>query len=216
MKQLFLISIFSVFVIAGYSQQETKAKEILEKVSKTSQSYASIEAKFSFEMNNTKEKIQEKNTGSIVLKNKKYKLNIPQLGLQVTCDGKTIWTYMVNSNEVNISNLDEETDDLMDPSKIFTIYERGFNYKLIGESVDAGVPVYNIELTPQKPTGDIQKILIMIDKQKMLIRGANMTGKDGNKYIVSVSEFITDKVYKDLDFVFDPKKYKGVEVVDMR
>jgi outer membrane lipoprotein-sorting protein len=123
---------------------------------------------------------------------------------------------MVKSNEVSISNLDEETDDLMDPSKIFTIYERGFNYKFAGESVDAGVPVYSIDLTPQKPTGDIQKILIMIDKQKMLIRGANMTGKDGNKYNVSVNQFITDGVYKDSDFVFDSKKYKGIEVIDMR
>ena len=216
MKRLILISILLVFVVTGYSQQDAKAKEILEKVTKTTQSYASIEAKFSFEMNNTAEKIQEKSTGSIILKNKKYKLNIPQMGLEVTCDGKTIWTYMVKSNEVNISNLDEQTDDLMDPAKIFTIYERGFNYKFAGESVDAGVPVYSIELTPQKPTGEIQKILIMIDKQKMLIRGANMSGKDGNKYNVSVSQFITDGVYKDADFVFDSKKYKGIEVVDMR
>lgn len=216
MKRLILFSILLVFIVTGYSQQDAKAKEILEKVTKTTQSYASIEAKFSFEMNNTAEKIQEKSTGSIILKNKKYKLNIPQMGLEVTCDGKTIWTYMVKSNEVSISNLDEETDDLMDPSKIFTIYERGFNYKFAGESVDAGVPVYSIDLTPQKPTGDIQKILIMIDKQKMLIRGANMTGKDGNKYNVSVNQFITDGVYKDSDFVFDSKKYKGIEVIDMR
>lgn len=216
MKQIIIISLLSFFVMSAYSQQDIKAKGILEKVTKTTQSYSSIEAKFSFEMNNPTSKIQEKSTGSIILKNKKYKLNIPQLGLEVTCDGKTIWTYMVKSNEVNISNLDEQTDDLMDPAKIFTIYERGFNYKFLSESVDAGVPVYNIELTPQKATGEIQKIMIMIDKQKMLIRGANMTGKDGNKYNVLISQFITDGVYKDSDFVFDSTKYKGIEVVDMR
>jgi outer membrane lipoprotein-sorting protein len=216
MKRLFLISILLVFATAGFSQQDAKAKEILEKVTKTTQSLASLDAKFSFEMNNKAENIKEKSVGSIILKNKKYKLDIPQMGLQVTCDGKTIWTYLVNSNEVTIANLDESTDELMDPAKIFTIYERGFNYKFINESVDAGIPVYNIDLTPQKPTGDIQKIKIMIDKQKMLIRGANMTGKDGNTYLVSVSQFKTDGVYKDTDFVFDPKKYKGIEVIDMR
>jgi len=216
MKRLFLISILLVFSTTGFSQQDAKAKEILEKVTKTTQSLASLDAKFSFEMNNKAENIKEKSVGSIILKNKKYKLNIPQMGLQVTCDGKTIWTYMVNSNEVTIANLDESTDELMDPAKIFTIYERGFNYKFINESVDAGVPVYNIDLTPQKPAGDIQKIKIMIDKQRMLIRGANMTGKDGNTYLVSVNQFKTDDVYKDSDFVFDPKKYKGIEVIDMR
>lgn len=216
MKKLLFITILSLFAVVGYCQQDAKAKEILEKVTKTTQSHASIEAKFSFEMNNKENNIQEKSSGTIILKNKKYKLNIPKMGLQVTCDGKTIWTYMVNSNEVSISSLDEETDDLMDPTRIFTIYERGFNYKFAGESVDAGVAIYNIDLIPQKPTGDVSSIKLMIDKQKMLIRGAQMTGKDGNNYNVSIKEFKTDGVFKDSDFVFDPSKYKGVEVVDMR
>jgi len=216
MKRFFIISILTLFVVVGYSQQDTKAKEILEKVTKNTQALPSIEAKFSFEMNNKAENIQEKSNGTIILKNKKYKLNIPLMGLQVLCDGKTIWTYMVHANEVSISTLDEETDDLMDPSRIFTIYERGFNYKYIGESVEAGVPVYNIDLIPQKATGDIRTIKLMINKQKMLIHGANMTGKDGNEYNVSIKEFKTDGVFKDSDFVFDPAKNKGVEVVDMR
>ena len=216
MKQLLLTTLLSVFVLVGYSQQDAKAKEILEKVTKTTQSLASLYAKFSFEMNNKAENIKDKSVGSIVLKKKKYKLNIPQMGLQVTCDGKTIWTYMVNSNEVTVANLDESTDELMDPAKIFTIYEKGFNYKFISETVEAGVPVYNIELTPQKPTGDVQKIKLMINKQKMLIHGAVMTGKDGNTIIVAVTQLKTDGVYADSDFVFDSKKYKGIEVVDMR
>jgi len=216
MKKLFLVATLLTCATLGFSQQDAKAKEILEKVTKTTQSLASLDAKFSFEMNNKAQNIQDKSSGSIILKGKKYKLNIPQMGLQVTCDGKTIWTYMVNSNEVTIANLDESTDELMDPAKIFTIYERGFNYKFVGEAVDGGIPVYNIDLTPQKPSGDIQKIKIMIDKQKMLIRGANMVGKDGNNYTVSVSQFKTDGVYNDSDFVFDPKKYKGIEIVDMR
>lgn len=216
MKRIFLISILSIFTMAVFAQQDAKAKEILEKVTKTTQGLSALEAKFSFEMNNPAQKIQEKSAGTIILKNKNYKLNIPQMGLQITCDGNTIWTYMVKSNEVTIANLDEETDDLMDPSKIFTIYERGFNYKFVSESVQGGVPVYNIDLTPQKAGGDIQKIKIMIDKQKMLIRGADMTGKDGNKYNVLVSELKTNGVYKDADFVFDPKKYKDIEIVDMR
>ena len=216
MKQIFLISILSFFVFAGYSQQDAKAKEILEKVTKTTQSLASLDAKFSYEMENKTENVKDKSVGSIVLKGKKYKLNIPQLGTQITCDGKTIWTYMTNSNEVTIADLDESTDELMDPAKIFTIYEKGFNYKFVSESVDGTVPVYNIELTPQKPLGDIQKIRLMIDKQKMLIHGAIMTGKDGNTINVIVTQLKTDGVFADSDFVFDSKKYKGIEVVDMR
>jgi hypothetical protein len=56
----------------------------------------------------------------------------------------------------------------------------------------------------------------MIDKQKMLIHGAEMNGKDGNVINVVVTQYKTDGVYNDADFVFDSKKYKGIEVVDMR
>ncbi len=216
MRKLFLITVFALLAMAGYTQQDAKAKEILEKVTKTTQSLTSLDAKFSFEMNNKAQNIKDKSQGSIILKNKKYKLDIPQLGLKVTCDGKTIWSYMVNSNEVTISNLDDAADEIMDPSKIFTIYEHGYNYKFVNESVDAGISVYNIELIPQKPTGDIQKIKLMIDKQKMLIHGAIMNGKEGNTVIILVNQYKTDGVFSDADFVFDPKKYKGIEVVDMR
>lgn len=216
MRRILFITILLAFWTAGYAQQDAKAREILEKVTKTTQSLPSLEASFSFEMNNQAQNVHEKNEGTIILKGKKYKLNIPNMGIQITCDGKTIWTYMVSSNEVNISNLADQTDDLMDPSKIFTIYDHGFDYKFVNESVYAGVPVYVIDLNPQKPTGDIQSIRIMIDKQKNLIRGAYMTGKDGNKYTVDITKFKTDGVYADSDFVFDPSKHKGVEVVDMR
>lgn len=201
----------------GFAQKDAKAKEILEKVTKTMQSLPSLEASFSFEMNNQAQNIHDKSEGTIILKDKKYKLNIPKMGIQITCDGKTVWTYMVNSNEVDISNLADQTDDLMnDPSKIFTIYENGFDYRFVNEFVDDGIPVYVIDLTPQKPTGDIQSIRVMIDKQKNLIRAANMTGKDGNKYKIIISKLKTDGAYSDSDFVFDPKKHEGVEVVDMR
>jgi hypothetical protein len=56
----------------------------------------------------------------------------------------------------------------------------------------------------------------MINKQKMLIHGAVMTGKDGNTIIVVVTQLKTDGVYADSDFGFDSKKYKGIEVIDMR
>ena len=80
MKQLLFMTIFSMVAWVGYAQQDVKAKEILEKVTKTTQSLASLDAKFTFEMNNKAQNIKDKSQGSIILKNKKYKLDIPQMG----------------------------------------------------------------------------------------------------------------------------------------
>ena len=216
MKKALIILFSLVVTFQGFGQQDSKAKEILSKVTEKTKGYQSIEATFSFVMNNVAENIQENNKGTIVLKGNKYKVRIPDMGLEIYCDGSSIWTYLQNANEVNISTLDEDADNLMNPSRIFTIYERGFNSKYVGESVVDGIPVYSIDLIPENDEMEIEQIRIIIDKQKMLVRSAEMKGKDGNNYHVSIDQFKTDIAYPDTAFVFDPAKHEGVQVVDMR
>jgi outer membrane lipoprotein-sorting protein len=49
-----------------------------------------------------------------------------------------------------------------------------------------------------------------------MIQSALLTGTDGNIYTITVDKFEPDNEIQDAEFVFDTKKYPGVEVIDLR
>ncbi|MGV8090311.1 MAG: outer membrane lipoprotein carrier protein LolA [Mangrovibacterium sp.] len=216
MKKLliaFLLVLSGTFVFA---QQDQKAKSILENVTKTTQSFQSIQATFDYIMDNKKEGIHEVNKGEIIMKGEKYQLKLPQLGLEVYCDGKNVWSYMKDANEVSINSMEDETAEMMNPSKLFTIYEKGFNYQFVQETTVGGKQVYVIDLFPQTKETEYSKIRVQIDKQQMLIKSAEMIGKEGNNYTIRIDNLKTNVPADDRTFVFDAAKHPGVEEVDLR
>lgn len=214
-KLILLVTVIFCWNI-GYSQKDEKAKGILQKVTKATQGYKSIKASFSYVMDNKEEDIHEEYKGEILLAGNKYHLNIPSLGMEMYTDGKTVWTYMKDANEVTVAEADDEMSDQLAPSKLFTIYEHGFSYQFVEDKTVDGKAVYVIDLFPENKEIEYSKIRIQIDKESLLIKRAEMVGKEGNNYIVQVEDLKTDVPTKDSDFVFDASKYNGVETVDLR
>jgi outer membrane lipoprotein-sorting protein len=216
MKRIAVLVAVILYCSVGFAQQDEKAKGILEKVTEATKGYSTISASFDYVMENKEEGIHEENKGNIVLKGDKFHLSLPMLGLEMFNNGETVWTYMKDAGEVTVADADDEMNELMDPSKIFTIYEEGFNYKFVEEKTVAGTPVYVIDLFPEDEEIEYSKIRIQIEKQRMLIKNAEMIGKEGNNYIVKVEDLKTNVTANDSDFVFDKGKYPNVEVIDLR
>ena len=214
-KILFILSIV-LFANVLSAQIDAKAKQILDQVSQKTRSYKTIAADFTFSMQNKQMGINETNNGSIKLKGNKYVVDIPGAGLKVFADGKTSWNYMKTGNQVTIAAIDENSSELMDPSTVFTIYEKGFKSKFIAEKTVDGKPVYQIELYPDKKEFEVSKITIEINKSTSAIQSAQLAGTDGNTYSIKVNKFEPNKEIQDSEFVFDSKKFPGVEVIDLR
>jgi len=214
MKKLLLL--VATVLIANFlnAQTDVKAKQILDQTSQKTRSYKTISADFTFSMQNAQ--LKETNNGSIKLKGNKYVVEIPGVGLKAFADGKTSWNYMKTGNQVTISTIDESSNELMDPSSIFTIYEKGFKSKFVGEKTVDGKAVYQIELYPDKSEFEVSKIVIEINKSTSAIQSAVLNGTDGNTYSIKVNKFEPNKEIADSEFVFDAKKYPGVEVIDLR
>lgn len=203
-------------VIFTKAQQDVKAKNILDEVSGKTKSYKTISADFTFSMENKEMDINEKNNGTIKLKGKKYIVDLPGAGIKVFSDGKTNWNYMKQGNQVTISSIEEAGHELMDPSSLFSIYEKGFTSKFIAENNIGGKTVYQIELFPDKGDYDVSKISIEINKATMMIQSAKLFATDGNLYGIIVNKLETNKDFPDSDFMFDAKKFPDVEVIDLR
>jgi outer membrane lipoprotein-sorting protein len=105
----------------------------------------------------------------------------------------------------------------MTPQKIFTdFYDKDFLYKLNGEKTENGKVIQEIELTPTDKTRSFFKVLVYVDKKTKNISSSKVLEKSGNKYTYGVSNLNGNSNIPDEQFVFDKKKYPGVEEVDLR
>ena len=228
MKRLLivLIVLFSTnLIIAQTFENDPKAKKIIDKLSSETKSYSSIIAEFSFKMVNQVEDISEEFSGKVIIKGDKYHLSI--MGTETYSDGETIWTHIVDAEELNITNRDRDDDSFLNnPRKIFSISEDDYKMKYIGETVKEKIKYDEIELYPVKldqgleegeeGSSDLSKIVLLTEIGNNRIYEIAYHGKDGNIYTVVLNKFSTNKPINDSEFVFDLNKNPDVEVIDLR
>jgi outer membrane lipoprotein carrier protein len=215
MKKI-LIIICSFIFFSVSAQVDQKARLILEQASKKMQSFETISVDFTFTMENVKMKIHEKNSGLLYMKGDKYQVKLPDMGMQVFSDGKSVWNYMKEANQVTISNAGEEGQGVIDPTTIFNVYQEGFTYKFIEDKPVNGKVISYVELVPVDKAKEYSKMVAGIEKEKQLIFSLVTFGKDENQYGIYVNNFKSNLPIADSDFVFNKAKFGDVEVVDFR
>jgi outer membrane lipoprotein-sorting protein len=210
-------SIFSLIgiIIANLAvaQYDPKALEILEAMGKKYKSIPSFEVDFTQSLTNESAGVKEEVKAKFTVKGDKYKLELAEQ--QVYNNGTTVWTYLPSSKEVNVDNFDPKSDDL-NPSKMFEIYKKGFKYLLLGEKNEGGVMCDEVDLVPEKKDAQYFKIKMMISKKDRSVQSWTMFDRSGNRYRNTITKFVPNVKVDDSFFAFDPKKFPGVEVIDLR
>lgn len=211
MKNIFAAT-FMILTLVGFSQtKDQKASALLEEVSNKTKAYKSIKVDFSYTMVNAKARINEEKTGTLWLSGDKYRMTAA--GQTVICDGKTIWTYLKESNEVQVNSLDNK-DDALTPSKLLTSYNSNYKSKIIKDK-NADPAIESVELIPNT-SKNFNKAILGIDKAKKQIKSFILFDKSGNTFTYKIKTFVTDSPVTNADFTFDAAKFPGVEVIDMR
>lgn len=200
--------------VKSLGTSDPDAKKILDEVSTKFKSYASVKAAFSLKIENSAGKVQGTKKGVAYMKGNQYKVELTDQ--EIYCDGKNVWTYDKNSNEVQVSKFDPSGNSFT-PQKIFTnFYDKDFLYKLNDEKKEAGKTLQEIELTPTDKSKAFFKILAYVDKASKNIASTKLFEKNGNRYVYSVTSFSPNIKIENNVFVFDAKKYPGVEVIDLQ
>lgn len=217
MKYIFVSTILFLLSAASFAQvkevPDPKAKALLDELSAKTKGYTSIKADFTMVMQSKdKTKKAETQKGSLQLKGQKYKLEIT--GQEIISDGKTSWTFLKDSKEVQIKDADANANNEgVTPTNIFTIYEKGYKYKFDGENTTSNV----VALFPNNPEKKkFHTIKLVLDKTKKQITSFTVYMKDGNTLEYTINAFETNMALPDDLFVFDVKAHPGVDVVDLR
>jgi outer membrane lipoprotein carrier protein len=207
----FLLSIATFLTsISAYAQHDPKAEAILNDISKKYKSIKAFKADFSYVLESPSAGKNETIVGEIFVKGDKFKI---KLGNQeVINNGTTVWTFLKEENEVNVSNYEPDAEDIT-PNNIYTIYQKGYKYLLSEETASSQI----IDLVPEDKSKKIFKIRLTISKKDKSIKSWKMFEKTGNRYVYNITKFLPNpQGIDDKFFVFDKSKHKGVEVVDLR
>jgi len=210
MKQL-LVLITALFSLSAHAQKDPKAKAVLDKVSKKFKTLKSVEANYSLNVTNRAGKSAGAKSGKIYLKGDKYL--ITEKDMKIISDGKKVWKYEPDANEVLVSKVDAASDGIT-PQKLFTnFYDQDFIYKLNGKVKEGGKMVTEIELTPTDKRKNFYKVYLYIDEVQQMITSSKIFENSGNVYSYSMNGLKLNQTMADNLFVFNKSQYPGVEEI---
>lgn len=217
MKKLyFLITICTLVTSFSFAQtkNDPEAKKILDAVSAKFKTFSTVQASFTYKVENAAGKALSTKTGTIVMKGTKYRLSFS--GQEIFCNGTTVWNFDKAANEVTINNLDASSG-MITPQKLFSnFYDKDFFYTLNGEKKVGTKTVQEIQMTPVDKSKSFHTVYLQIDKAAKTIYSTKVLENAGNRYSYTVNSMKTNIPVQDNQFVFDKSKYPGVTVEDLR
>lgn len=205
-----LLLLSPVLLIA---QSDKQADKLLSTISNRYKKFKTIKADFVYTIENKVDKAQEKQNGVIFVKGNKFRLDIA--GQLIICDNSTVWTYSKEVNEVQVSSYNPKQATIR-LDEIFTMYNKGFLYKIVEDKKEGNREIIVIELTPKDKKKNFFKIKLTIDKTNQTILKSVVFDKSGNIHTYSITNQFPNIKLEEKFFSFDAKNYKGVEVIDLR
>ena len=217
MKSHFLVSLLFFAFFIGFeatAQKDPKAKTVLDGMSQKYQSMKGFTASFDYTFQDEGGS-GDRQSGEIAVSGEKYRLKLPDL--EIYNDGKTVWTFIQTDTykEVTVNDVTQMEGELT-PSNIYKMYQTGFNYKLLADKTYQGKVVNVVELTAQKPNAPFKQVKLMVDKSTKDLLGWEMYDGQGGMFSYSFKNLKAAPSLPATYFVFDPKKYPGIEVIDLR
>lgn len=209
--------IFSVLIallsLPVYAQQ-SQAKAVLDKVADTFRKAGGVQIEFDMKSYDNG-RLTGGSDGMIQLKGEKFRLETSEA---VTWfDGETQWSYLVGSEEVNVTTPTQEELQSINPYSLLYMYQKGFRCQMGTVKTFAGKQVMEVVLTAIDRKQDLSGITLYVatDTYQPIFIQIQQRGVKMHSAI-TVTDYKTNLDYADANFVFDWKQYPNVEIIDLR
>ena len=188
-----------------YSQNDSRAISLLNKVSEKIDSSVSFKISFTYTLENINEGINQNSDGSIIIKEDNYLLDF--MGIKQLSDANKIYSIVPENEEIIISNIEDDDNNTIKPSKLLVFYRDGYlilwdNKEIIDDNV-----IQFVKLIPIDSVSDIDYLLLGIDTTTNDIKKLIEIGKNQTKTILSVKSIEYDILIEDDLFVFNKDNY---------
>ncbi len=213
-KQLVCISLVLCLlpVSALFSQNDPKAMEILNQVSKHYQEANGITATFSIETQ-AENGEEYHSQGELKMQEDKFFLSTPEI--LTWFDGTTQWAMLVDADEVNITTPTEEELKAVNPYVLLQLYKNGFDCTLEGQGNSSNGKTKRVVLIPTEEN-ELEKIILEIDTEKKYPVSIEMINKNSSQNKITVSSYKEKMKHPKEIFVFNKNLYPQTEIIDLR
>ena len=207
MKIKNIITCIALVFAAQAVSAQSNAEKILRVMVDQMRGHKNVEMVFNYQISPDGKTLGESEKGHAWLQGEAYKIEMTDQ--QTISDGKTIWSYLIDDEEVMRSNASEGIDNT--PLNLLTSLDESYVATLSG--IDAK-GIATIELA--NPKGQYKRVTMKVDTKKTELKSADIYLEDGNKFIIKVEEMKYDQKLDDKFFTFEEAKHPEVDVIDMR
>lgn len=198
-----------LFVATG--QAEDQSASLMRNLAAKTASYKAYEVLFTASMKGEFSDLP----GKIVVSGDRYYVQINDY--ELFCDGKLLYTYNGNEEEVTLEEPSKNDNSLLsNPARFFKMDEHDFNSSYKGKSTTNGKDVEQVELTPKTADSGYKAIRLHINPTTGLPIEVRYEADGGVPIEIAIRKFTPNQAVDPGMFTFDKKKYKGVEVIDLR
>lgn len=207
MKYLVLLLTLTTFYTFG---QDAKSQGILDKLSAKIKGLNSFYMEFNATISAANGKT-ESEIGKGWVKGNKFSAIYGDI--TILSNGLKQWTIVKEDKSVYESDA-SKSEDMINPKKLMTIWEKNFKNIFEKEEKLDGLVVSKIRLVPTNPKkAEYHTIYVYITKATNELKRAVVKMKSGTTMTYTLTKFVENADVDDASFVYNPKKYPGYDLV---
>jgi len=224
MKKLFFS--FAAFILLSLNTKaqdftnstdnDPAAKTILDKIKTRFESFTSVSADFSLEIE-IPQMDAEVQKGKLWQAGDKYRAELNNRS--IISDGETVWVYLGNNKEVQINCAsDFGGEGLMSPKDILSVYEKDeYIYYLSNEFRENNKVIQQIEFKPaDRDNSEYSKLRLTIDKKTQDVVRMKIFGKDGSRFTLKMDNWVANQKIATNKFIWQESECTDCYVEDLR
>lgn len=209
-RQLFSLALLFASALMGVQAQN--AQHILDKTSATLKASGGIKANFettSYKGNKPTGTVE----GELLMQSERFRVR--SNAVSSWFDGRTQWTLIGGSDEVNISTPSEAERQAMNPYAFVDIYKKGYSANARTITYN-NATCYEVQLKAKDANVDLQELRLVINSANHLPLSIRMKRKQGDWTRIRVSNIRLHQKIDNKTFVFNKAEYPSVEIIDLR
>lgn len=198
-----LLLLFAAQVVSAQNNADFLIRAFINQI----KSHKNLQLTFNYQISPDEKTLIEGQKGKAWLQGEAYRIEMAEQ--HNISDGKTIWTYLIDEEEVMVSDAADGTDNT--PLKLLHSLDKSYVATLAG--IDAK-GLATVELA--NPKGQYKRVTLKIDTKKIEIKSADIYVEDGSRLTINIEGMKFDQDLDDKFFTFDEKAHPEVDVIDMR